>query len=131
MRTQPTLTLEGAQRIMAACKAILNANAWTGSVAIVDDAGSLLLFERDDGIPGVTAQVALGKAQLSVSLRRPSKAVRDMIKEQVGFIKLEGTPLQGGVPVMYQGACVGAVGVSGVNADCDERVAIAGANALP
>jgi glc operon protein GlcG len=39
----------------------------------------------------------------------------------------DNMPIQGGVPIMYQGECVGAIGVPGVKSEQDEQVAKAGA----
>ena len=128
MRTRPTLTAEDAQKIMAACKAEAQKNNWKVSISIIDDSGSLMLFERLDGAGPITADVSLGKAIASAALRRPSKFMEDRLKERPAFIKFPaGIPIQGGVPVMYQGECVGAIGVSGVQSHEDEQVASAGA----
>jgi len=131
MRSRPTLTSADAQKMMAACKAEAAQNKWNVSIAIVDDYGALLLFERLDGAGPTTAEVSLGKARASVALRQPSKVMEDRVKERPGFVKFPaGLPIQGAVPVMYQGECVGAVGVSGVQSHQDEQVAKAGAAAI-
>ena len=128
MRSRPTLTSDDVQKMMAAAKAEAQKNKWNVSIAIVDDAGNLLMFERLDGAPGITAQVALGKAHASIALRRPSKFLEDRVKDRPAFVKFPaGLPIQGAVPVMYQGECVGAIGVSGVQSHEDEQVATAGA----
>jgi glc operon protein GlcG len=130
METRPTLTLQDAHEIMAACKSELRTNGWNASIAIVDEAGALVLFEREYGIPAVTAEVAIGKAQVSAAMRRPSRLVRDMIKEQSAFMKINGVALQGGVPIVYRNQCVGGIGVSGVSGDGDEQIAVVGAGAV-
>ncbi|HXQ51682.1 MAG TPA: heme-binding protein [Stellaceae bacterium] len=128
MRTRPTLTSEDAHKMMNACKAEAQKNKWAVSIAIVDDAGTLLLFERLDGASPTTAAVSQGKALTSVALRRPSKFMEDRLKDRPAFLKFPaGIPIQGAVPVMYQGECVGAIGVSGVQSHEDEQVASAGA----
>ncbi|MGH7087562.1 MAG: GlcG/HbpS family heme-binding protein, partial [Stellaceae bacterium] len=104
MRNRPTLTSEDAHKMMVACKAEAQKNKWNVSIAVVDDAGVLLLFERLDGAGPTTAEVALGKAQASVALRRPSKFMEDRLKDRPAFVKFPaGIPIQGAVPVMYQG----------------------------
>ena len=106
-------------------------NNWNVSIAVVDDAGYLLYFERLDGAGPMTAEVAMQKAITSARTRRPSKFWEDRIKERPSFLKFPGVlPLQGGVPVMYQNECVGAIGVSGVQSHEDEQIASAGAAAL-
>jgi uncharacterized protein GlcG (DUF336 family) len=131
MRTRPAMTLADAQKMMAACKAEAQKNKWNVAIAIVDDAGYLMLFERMDGSGPTTAEVAPGKARTAALTRRPSKFWEDRVKERPAFAKFPaGQMIQGGLPIMYQGECVGAIGVSGVRSHEDEQIAQAGINAL-
>jgi uncharacterized protein GlcG (DUF336 family) len=131
MRNKPTLTASDVQKMVAACKSEAAKNKWNVSIAVVDDAGYLLYLERLDGAGPVTAEVATEKAVTSARTRRPSKFWEDRLKERPAFMKFPGVlPLQGGVPVMYQNECVGAIGVSGVQSHEDEQIANAGAAAL-
>jgi glc operon protein GlcG len=131
MRNRPALTAADVQKMVAACKNEATKNKWNVSIAVVDDAGYLLYFERLDGAGPMTAEVAMEKALTSARTRRPSKFWEDRIKERPSFLKFPGVlPLQGGVPVMYQNECVGAIGVSGVQSHEDEQIASAGAAAL-
>ena len=131
MRNRPTLTASDVQKMVAACKSEATKNKWNVSIAVVDDAGYLLHLERLDGAGPVTAEVATEKAVTAARTRRPSKFWEDRIKERPSFMKFPGVlPLQGGVPVMYQNECVGAIGVSGVQSHEDEQIAYAGAAAL-
>jgi glc operon protein GlcG len=117
--------------MMAACKAEAQKNKWNVSIAILDDAGTLLLFERLDGAGPATAEVAQGKAIASVMTKRPSKFLEDRLKDRPGFLKFPaGIPIQGGIPLLHQGDCVGAIGVSGVQSHEDEQIANAGAAVL-
>jgi glc operon protein GlcG len=131
MRNRPTLTAADVQKMVVACKNEATKNKWSVSIAVVDDAGYMLYLERLDGAGPVTAEVATEKAVTSARTRRPSKFWEDRIKERPAFMKFPGVlPLQGGVPVMYQNECVGAIGVSGVQSHEDEQIANAGAAAL-
>ena len=131
MRTKPCLTAEDAHKMMAACKAEAAKNKWAVTICIVDDAGNALLLERMDGCAGVSAGIAVGKARTSAATKRPSKFFEDRVKERPAFVGFPaGLLIQGAVPVVYQGECVGAIGVSGVQSHEDEQVAQAGANAL-
>ena len=131
MRTRRALTGADVQKMAAACKAEATKNKWNVPIAIVDDAGYLLYLERQDGAGPVTAEVATEKATTAARTRRPTKFWEDRIKERPSFMKFPGLlPLQGGVPVMYQNECVGAIGVSGVQSHEDEQVATAGAGAI-
>jgi uncharacterized protein GlcG (DUF336 family) len=131
MRHRPTLTCADAHKIMAGCKAEASKNKWPVAIAIVDDAGNLLLFERLDGAVTSSSIVAFQKAQAAAALRIPSKMMGDLIPTLPGILKYPlGLPIQGGLPLMYEGECVGAVGVTGVQAHEDEQVAQAGVAAM-
>jgi len=131
MRTKPSLTLADVKQMLAACEAEAERNNWAVAISIVDDGGFLLGFARLDGAPAISAEVSLGKARTSAVTRRPSKVFEDRVKERPGFVTFPaGTLIQGGVPIMHQLECVGAIGVSGVQSHEDEQVATAGVKAL-
>ena len=131
MRNRPTLTAADVQKMVAACKIEATKNKWSVSIAVVDEGGYLLYLERLDGAGPVTAEVATEKAVTAARTRRPTKFWEDRLKERPAFMKFPGVlPLQGGVPVLYQNECVGAIGVSGVQSHEDEQIANAGAAAL-
>ena len=127
MRNKPALTMADVQKIAAACKAEAAKNKWNVTIAITDDAGYLLYLERGDGAGPMTSLMAANKAHTSAVSRRPTKYWEDRIKERPAFAKAPvKAPIQGGVPIMVQGECVGAVGVSGVQSHEDEQIANAG-----
>ena len=132
MRDKPCLTASDLQKAMAACRAEAEKNKWNVSIAIVDDGGYLLTFDRMDGAAAITAEVAIGKAHTSALTKRPSKFFEDRVKERPGFVTFPtpGVMFQGGVPIVHQGECVGGIGVSGVQSHEDEQVADAGVKAL-
>jgi glc operon protein GlcG len=131
MRTKPVLTSDDVHRMMAACKAEAAKNDWKVTVAIVDDAGYPLLVERVEGAGPISAEVALGKARTAAITRRPTKFWEDRVKERTAFLTYPADVMfQGGLPLMHQGECVGAIGVSGVQSAEDEQVAQAGVKAL-
>ena len=128
MRQKPALTSTDCHKMMAACIAEAQKNKWAVTIAIVDDSGAALLLERLDGAGAISATVAMGKAQTSALTKRPSKFFEDRVKERPGFVTFPtpGVMFQGGVPIVHQGECVGAIGVSGVQSHEDEQVAQAG-----
>jgi uncharacterized protein GlcG (DUF336 family) len=131
MRTKPALTADDVEKMMAACMAEAKKNNWKVSIAIVDDAGRLWQLHRLEGAGGVTAEVAVGKAATAAKMGRPSKMMEDRLKERPAFLLFPGIlPIQGGVPILSGGECVGAIGVSGVQSHEDEQVANAGIAAL-
>src|SRR5262245_34675782 len=131
MRQKPALTAADVQKMVAACKAEATKNKWNVTIAVVDDGGNLLYLERMDGVAPLTARIAAGKAETAAISRRPSKFWEDRVKERPGFVKAPvSTPMQGGVPILVQNECVGAIGVSGVQSHEDEQIASAGVAAV-
>lgn len=129
-----SLTLEGANRIIAGAMAeAKKLGAPGGVIAVVDDGGSLIALARIDGTFPAGADISIGKARTAALFKKPTKFFEDVIKNgRTSMVALESfTPLQGGVPVVMDGEVLGAVGVSGAaSAQQDEEIAIAGANAL-
>jgi glc operon protein GlcG len=131
MRSKPCLTSTDVKKLLAACEAEAAKNNWAVAIAVVDDGGFLLGFTRMDGAPTISGEVSVGKARTSAMTKRPSKFFEDRVKERPAFVNFPaGILIQGGVPVMHENECVGAIGVSGVQSHEDEQVAQAGANAL-
>ena len=131
MRTKPCLTQADARKMMAACIAEAEKNDWEVTIAIVDDAGILISLERMDGAPPISATVAPEKARASALTKVPTKFWEDRVKERPAFAKFPaGSLIEGAVPVIYDGECVGAIGVSGVQSSQDEQIARAGVAAL-
>ena len=131
MKTKPCLTLDDCKKIIAACEAEARRNKWDVVIAILDDGGHLLLLERMDGATPANAEIAVQKGRSAAISRRSTKMWEDRIKDgRVSMLKMPVLPVQGGIPVMHQGECVGGIGVSGVQSHEDEQIAQAGANAL-
>jgi glc operon protein GlcG len=127
------LTLEGAKKVSAAAAADARAHGEGAAIAIVDDGGNLIALERLDGTFPAGARISIGKARTAALFKKPTAAFEDIIRNgRTPMIALEDfTPLQGGVPIVVDGAVVGAIGVSGAaSAQRDEDVAKAGAAAL-
>jgi uncharacterized protein GlcG (DUF336 family) len=133
MKSRPTLTAEDARRITAAAEHEALTHGWAVSIAVVDDGGHVWSLQRLDGAPPVSAQIAPAKARTAALGRRDSKVYEDMINQgRVSFLSapaLQGM-LEGGVPIMVEGQCVGAVGVSGVKSSEDAQIARAGIAAV-
>lgn len=133
MNSKPFLGVDDARRIAAAAEAEARQNAWAVCIAVVDDGGHLLWLQRLDGTAPISAQIAPAKARTAALGRRDSRIYEEMINgPRTAFLSAPGLQgmLEGGVPVMVQGHCVGAVGVSGVKSSEDAQVARAGIAAL-
>ena len=125
------LAAADAEKILAACKVEAAKNKWNVTIAIVDDGGFLVLLERLDGAVGQSALIATCKAQTAAATRTPTKVLEDIVKDRPATVAFPGrVAVQGGLPIMYQGECVGAVGVSGAKSNEDEQIAAAGLKAL-
>ncbi len=131
MRTKSCLTAADVRKMIAAGVAEAEKNKWKVGVAVVDDAGLLLGFERMDGAPAIASTAAADKARTAALTGQASKVWEDRIKERQAFLSFTaGLLIQGGVPIVHQNECVGAIGVSGVLSVKDEQVALAGLAAL-
>src|SRR4030095_1090583 len=131
MRDKPYLTEDDLIKAMAACRAEADKNSWKVAIAIVDDGGYLLHFNRMEGVPPISAEVVIGKARTAAMTRRPSKFFEDRVKERPAFANFPaGLLIQGAAPVMVGHECVGAIGVSGVASHEDEQISKVGAAAL-
>ena len=133
MNTKPFLSLDDVTRVGAAAEAEARANQWSVTIAIVDDGGHLLWLQRLDGAAPVSAYIAPAKARTAALGRRESRVYEEIINQGrtsfLSVLELEGM-LEGGVPVIVDGHCIGAVGVSGVKSSEDAQVARAGIKAL-
>jgi glc operon protein GlcG len=133
MKTKASLELADVKAIAAAAEAEALANHWAVAIAIVDDGGHLLWLQRLDGAAPISAQIAPAKAQTAAMGRRESRLYEEMINGgRVSFLSAPGLNglLEGGVPILKDGQCLGAVGVSGVKSTEDAQVARAGIAAL-
>lgn len=131
--TTHMLTLEGANRVLAAAIARAKEKSAGGAIAVVDAGGSLIAFQRLDGTFAAGSSVSLGKARTSALFKKPTKAFEDSINGGRTALAAvhEMTPLQGGVPILVDGQVVGAIGVSGAHSQQeDEEIALAGAAAI-
>ncbi|HEX5092724.1 MAG TPA: heme-binding protein [Burkholderiales bacterium] len=131
MKTRPELTLADCERIMAAALAEAKRHQWVVAIAILDDGGHLLHFSRLDGATPANAAIAVEKGRTAAMTRRTSGNWQERIKTRPEMLKMPGVlPVQGGVPILVEGVCVGGVGVSGVQSHEDEQIAHAGIAAL-
>ncbi|CAN5727854.1 heme-binding protein [soil metagenome] len=123
------ISLEAAIKIVAeAVKFAKEKNAPGGSIAIVDNGGNLVYLERLDGTFAASAEVAIKKANTAATFKAPSSKLENSINGgRPALITVGHTFLQGGIPVIYNGEVIGAIGVSGsASAQQDEDIAIAG-----
>lgn len=130
--SRPSLTLGGADRVMAAAEAFAADQGWAATICVADAAGVPLSLRRADAAWPASVPIAIGKAESAIRFGRPTAGLEAMINDgRTAFVGVAGgTPLRGGLPLTVDGAVVGAIGVSGLTPDKDEQVAEAGAQAL-
>ena len=133
MKEKSYLESADVKAVMAAAEAEALSNQWAVTIALVDDGGHLLALQRLDGAPAISAQIAPGKAHTAAMGRRESRFYEEVINNgRTSFLSVPGVSalLEGGVPIMKEGQCLGAVGVSGVKSSEDAQIARAGIAAL-
>jgi glc operon protein GlcG len=132
MKSKSVLDVDDVQAVLDAAKAEAGKNGWAVSIAVVDDGGHALGFLRLTEAAPLSAQIAFGKARTAAISRRESKFYEDVVKNgRTAFLSVSDCiTLEGGVPILIAGQCVGAVGVSGVRSDQDAQIANAGVQAI-
>lgn len=101
------------------------------SIAITDAGGHLLAFTRMDGTPALTANIAVKKAFTSAISATPTNAWMERAQANQALLSFPDiVSVQGGLPIMLDGVCIGAVGASGAAPEIDEAVAQAAVDAL-
>ena len=133
MKTRACLELADVKQIAAAAEAEALKYNWAVTVAIVDEGGHLLHLQRLDGAPPISSHIAPAKAHTAALGRRDSKVYEDVINGgRTAFVTAPTVSgmLEGGVPIMKDGFCLGAVGVSGVKSNEDAQIAKAGIAAI-
>jgi uncharacterized protein GlcG (DUF336 family) len=125
------LTLEDCKKISAAAEGEAKKNSWNVCIAILDDGGHLLHLARMDGSTPANARIAVEKGRTAAETRRSTANWQERVGKRIELLRMPGvTPVQGGLPIVMDGTCVGAVGISGVQSHEDEQIAAAGIKAL-
>lgn len=127
--TKYVLTQAAAHKIMDAALAYAKTNnAPGGCIAVVDDAGNLILLERIDGTFPKASEVSTAKAQTAALFKKETKFFEDKINTDRPALATVGVNmLKGGYPIIYKGQVIGGIGVSGAaSADQDAQIAEAG-----
>lgn len=133
MKATFALELGDVKKILAAAEAEALKNNWAVVIAVADAGGYLMGLSRLDGVATISSEIAPAKARTAALGKRESKVYEDIINAgRYSFLSaptLQGM-LEGGVPIIKDGQCLGAVGVSGVKSNEDAQIAKAGIAAL-
>ncbi len=126
------ISLDNARKLITAAKAEAGKNKWNLAIVVVDVSGAIVAMERMDDTLLASAQIAVDKARSANSFKRSTKVLQDAVTS--GFTPILGltgaTPVEGGLPILTNGKIIGAIGVSGANANEDGQVAMASLAAL-
>lgn len=126
--------VDTAKKAAQAALAETKRNGWAMAVAIVDPAGVLVYYEKMDDTQLGSADVAIEKARSAARFKRATKAFQDTLAaggEGLRILGISGAvPVEGGLPLVVDGAIVGAIGVSGGTSPQDGQCAKAGADAI-
>ena len=128
------ISLENAKKVSAIAVVEAARNNWNMAVAIVDPGGNLVYYEKMDNTQIGSANVAIDKARSAALFKRPTKVFQDRLASGgvgIAVLAVEGAvPVEGGVPLIKDGAVIGAIGVSGDSSGNDGLCAQAAADAL-
>ncbi len=129
----PPIGHDAAMKAIAAAEAEAKKNNWLMVIAVVDSGSRLVAFSRMDGAILGSIDIAMGKAVTANNLRRPTKALQELIAQGGASLRLLAVPgvlpIEGGVPIVADGKIIGAIGVSGAASEQDAQCAMAGAAA--
>lgn len=132
LSSRKALNLAAAKEIAAAAEAEARRNNWNVSIAIVDESGRLLYFQRMDDTTNASVEVAIAKAVHSANYRRDTKFHEDLLSKGNNVVLglPNSLPIEGGLRLMSEGRVIGGIGVSGVQSPQDGQIAKAGADLL-
>jgi uncharacterized protein GlcG (DUF336 family) len=122
--------LDRAEAVIHAAVTEAKKRNWKMNVAVADSGGNLVAFQRMDGAMLAAIQIAEHKARAAVTFRRPTKIFEDGIQlmHLNYLLAFDGViASRGGIPLVDQGAIIGAIGCSGGTDSQDEIVSSAGA----
>jgi glc operon protein GlcG len=126
----PPISLERADAIIHAAVAEAKKRNWKMNVAVSDSGGNLVAFQRMDGAMLASIAIAEHKARAAVTFRRPTKVFEDGVQlmHLNYLLAFDGIiASRGGIPLIEEGAIIGAIGCSGGTDSQDEIVSNAGA----
>lgn len=108
------LNLEMARKCIAASEAEARKNNWNMAFTVVDTGGHLVAFARMDNTQIGSVSISQAKARTANNFKRPTKAFQDRAATDVAVLGLPGAiPSEGGIPLVFEGKIIGAIGSSG------------------
>jgi glc operon protein GlcG len=113
------LTLDGAKAIGAAAEAVALAEGWTIAVAVVDAGANLLYFARMEAAILASQQGAINKATTAVRFGRTTQVIAEAVaRGRLHYFAFPNVlPVEGGIPIVVDGAIVGGIGIGGTTVE--------------
>jgi len=134
MRQRYILTHADALKVVSTIQQELERDQRGAAIAVADEHGELMALLRTDGCPLASINIAINKAFTASREGQESKNIGKLSKEEgwpmTNYGDLRYTAWGGGVPIIYNGVCVGGVGVSGLPEADDMVLARLGVKAL-
>lgn len=128
IQTKASITRDGALALAMAARDAATKIGLNLAIAVTDEGGHLIAFERADATPFLAAEVAINKAWTAASFGLDTM-VWNQVVGQPATAPLANhprvMPVGGGVPIMVGGRMVGGIGISGGIAQQDHDVAVA------
>ncbi|XDZ51552.1 heme-binding protein [Neisseriaceae bacterium CLB008] len=125
MQQKYILDEQAVDAILTTAKQVAKQKQWAVTICVTDDGGHLLGLLRLDGAAPMSALIAQEKAKTAALSRKETLVYETMINQgRSAFLSapLHGL-LEGGLPIIKDGHCIGAVGVSGLASDLDAELA--------
>lgn len=121
--TKKTVSIMLAEKLVKACENEARNTGLALSIAVVDDAGHPVLLKRMDGANFKTLDIAKGKALTALLMGAPSAVMQEALENgKIRYLGIDGLlPLQGGLPIIYEGVVIGGIGASGALEELDEK----------
>ena len=128
------ITLEEARRVASAAMDEAGKQGWPMVIAVTDSGSNLVALYKMDHAQTGSVAIAQHKAASAVRFKRPTRVFEEALAAGGIGLRLLATegacPLEGGLPLVKDGAVIGGIGVSGMQSTQDALVAAVGASAL-
>jgi len=125
--------IEKARQVIAAVAAEAKKHDWKMNIAVVDNNGELIAFERMDGAQIASVNISQGKARTAARFRRPSEVFFKAYESGHPYVSTLDPTLvasPGGFPLVEGGKMVGGIGCSGGTGEQDAISCKAGADLI-
>ncbi|MEO6405499.1 MAG: heme-binding protein [Ferruginibacter sp.] len=120
-----TISLSEAKNIATTAEKIAIENQCTVAIAIINESGFLVYFNKMDGTTLAAVDIAIAKARHAALYNRDTDFHENLLKggNQLVLSLPAAMPIEGGVRILHEGKTVGAIGISGADSKVDGIIA--------